>query len=73
MTDQQMETAIRDGYEIANDLFESLPDTAEGGATFHAVWIALTRRLAELGWEPEDLVSDVAWHAAQATSEGAVQ
>jgi hypothetical protein len=73
MTDQQIEDAVRDGYEIANNLFESVRQTSEGDAVLHSVWIGLTRLLAEAGWTFEDLIKDVAWHAAQATTGAAVQ
>jgi hypothetical protein len=40
------------------------------GDMAYALWIGLTRYLAENDWPPDRLAKDAGWHAADQTSEG---
>jgi hypothetical protein len=78
-TDQEKWDAVHAReIAIAHQIIENLlplfnrADREHGdcGDMAYALWIGLTRYLAENDWPPDRLAKDAGWHAADQTSEG---
>jgi hypothetical protein len=69
-TDQQIQETIDRGFVVHEKLWKILANEDDPGGVLHALWITLTRDLAQYGWTAEELSEEAAWHAAHETSEG---
>lgn len=69
-TDEQIENSTVLGDELFPTIFEMVEEESEErdadpiGVIF-SLWVYMTHVLFEYGWTADDLIKDVAWHAAK--------